>query len=365
MPSSLPSTAQPWVTWGKAIASQIIVWHHLLIYGPLASSMKARWPDLTAVLQQHGRLAVQVFLVCGGFLAARSLWPSPDAPRMTARDWPRRVLARYLRLMPMLALALLAAIAAAALARAWMWDYDTPAAPTLAQVLAHLLLLQDIVHQPALSAGVWYIAIDLQLFALLAGLAALAHALLRPDTPQTWRLWLGATLLIGASAASLGWFNRHVDGDMWGLYYFGSYGLGVLVAWGQRGPQRAGTTALLLALTGLALWIGWRDRIALSGLVALLLLWQPGARALAQSRLNPLMQWLAKVSYAVFLLHYAMSLAVNASVMNWTAATPGMRLAGLVATWLLSLGAGWLAWRWLEGRPTRSPPRSAGVAIPA
>ena len=109
----------------------------------------------------------------------------------------------------------------------------------------------------------------------------------------------------------------------------------------------------------------WRDRIALSGLVALLLLWQPGARALAQSRMNPLMQWLAKVSYAVFLLHYAMSLAVNASVMNWTAATPGMRLAGLVATWLLSLGAGWLAWRWLEGRPTRSPPRSAGVAIPA
>ena len=362
MASHQPSTAQPWVTWGKAIASQIIVWHHLLIYGPLAPSMKARWPDLTALLQQHGRLAVQVFLVCGGYLAARSLWPAPDAPRITGRDWAARVLGRYLRLIPMLLLALVAAIAAAALARLWMWDYDTPAAPTLPQLLAHLLLLQDIVGQPALSAGVWYIAIDLQLFALLGGLAALVHALARPAAPHALRLALGALVLIGGVVASLGWFNLHSDGELWAPYFFGAYGLGVLAAWGQRSPQRAGTTALLLALTGLALLVGWRERVALSGLVALLLLWQPGAQVLARSRLNPLMQWLAKISYAVFLLHYAMSLAVSASVMNWTAATPDMRVAGLVATWLLSLGAGWLAWRWLEAQPARAP-RVGGAVL--
>ncbi|MFT4195303.1 MAG: hypothetical protein QM614_11720, partial [Ottowia sp.] len=101
MPPALTATAQPWVTWGKAIASQVIVWHHLLIYGPLAPAMEDAWPAATDFLQEHGRLAVQVFLVAGGFLAARSLWPAPDAPRVTARGWAARVWARYLRLLPM------------------------------------------------------------------------------------------------------------------------------------------------------------------------------------------------------------------------------------------------------------------------
>ena len=357
-PSAMPSRptfpAQPWVTWGKALASQVIVWHHLLIYGPLAPAAQTAWPAATDFVQEYGRLAVQVFLTVGGFLAARSLWPAPDAPRVSARDWAERVLARYLRLAPMLLLALAAAIAAAALARAWMQDADTPAAPTLTQVLAHALLLQDIVGQPALSAGVWYVSIDLQLFALLAALAALAHALLRPALPATVRAAAGALLLIAGVAASLVYFNRHSNGDIWAPYFLGAYGLGALAAWGQRGARRLPATALLAALIALALLIDWRWRIALAGLTALILLWQPWAAALTRSRLAALMTWLASISYAVFLLHYPVSLTVNAAVMRATPATPLWRLAGLLATWLLTLACGWLAWRALEARPART-----------
>jgi len=355
MPSTRTTAAQPWVTWCKALASQVIVWHHLLIYGPLAPSMQHAWPSATDLVQQYGRLVVQVFLVAGGFLAARSLWPAPDAPRVTVRDWAVRVLARYLRLMPMLLLALAAAVAAAALARAWMQDADTPAAPTFAQLLAHVLLLQDIMDQPALSAGVWYVAIDLQLFALLAAMAALVHAVARPALPAAWRVAAGALAVIGAVAASLAYFNLLPDADMWAPYFLGAYGLGVLAAWGQRSQRRAGATALLTGLTGLALLIEWRWRIAIAGATALVLLWQPWAAGLTRSRLAAPMAWLAGISYAVFLLHYPLSLAVNALVMHATPATPGWRLAGLPATWLLSLGCGWLAWRWLEARPQAAP----------
>jgi peptidoglycan/LPS O-acetylase OafA/YrhL len=341
------------------MASQVIVWHHLLIYGPLASSMQSRWLTVTAFLQQHGRLAVQVFLVTGGFLAARSLWPAPDAPRIAWRDWPVRVLARYLRLLPMLLLALAVAVAAAALARAWMTDPDTPAAPTLPQLLAHILLLQDIAGLPALSAGVWYVAIDWQLFTLLAALTALARVLIQGRSTTT-RVAIGALPLAAGVALSLAWFNRQSAGDIWAPYFLGAYGLGVLAAWGQQNGRRLGTTALLTALTALALWIDWRERIALAGVTALILLWQPWAAALTRLRLHALMSWLAAISYAVFLLHYPLSLAVNTLVMRLTLATSGWRLSGLVAAWLLSLACGWLAWRWLEARPAKIFSRFAG-----
>jgi len=341
--------ALPWVTWGKAIASQVIVWHHLLLYGPLSLALDADWPAATAFMYDYGRMAVQVFLVAGGFLAARSLWPTPGAPRIGWRQWPARVLARYLRLLPMLLLALVAAVAAAALARAWMADPHTPAAPTFTQLLAHVLLLQDITGQPDLSAGIWYVAIDLQLFALLALLAALARsALCAGARALACALPLAAGVLL-----SLVWFNRLPEADMWGPYFLGAYGLGVLAAWGRHGGRRGGATLLIALLVTLALLIDWRERIALAGAAALLLLWQPWAAALARGRLYAIAGWLAAISYGVFLLHYPVSLTVSTFVMRLTPATHGWQVAGLVVTWLLSLPCGWLAWRWLEQRPHR------------
>ena len=271
------------------------------------------------------------------------LRPKPEAPHRVS-SWPKR-------LAFLLLLALLAAVVAAALARSGMSDPDTPAAPTWPQLLAHLLMLQDIVDQPALSAGIWYVAIDLQLFGLLAALAALAHGSTRRAQTGTTPAAIAVLLLVGTKLASVAWFNLEDDGDMWAPYFFGAYGLGVLAAWGARSGQRAGTTALLASLVLLALLLEWRSRLALAGLVAVLLLWQPWGAELARSRLDALMQWLARISYAVFLLHYPVSLAVSTVVMWAAPSTPAAHVAGLVLTWLLSLAAGWLATRWLEARP--------------
>ena len=333
----------PWITWGKAGASQLIVWHHLVHYGPLAPQVERLAPDLLRWLNTRALMAVQVFLVIAGFLAARSLWPRPDAPRVTLHAWPQRVWQRYRRLAPPYLAALLAAMLCAALARALMSDADTPATPTLPQALAHALMLQDVLDQPALSAGVWYVAMDLQLFALLALLATLNTK--DPHRP------LALALLVGAALASLCMFNLDSNGDIWAPYFFGAYALGVLAAWGTGSSLpggRAGATLLISALLAVALAIQWRDRIALAGLTALVLLWQPGRWALARSRLDPLVQWLAKVSYAVFLLHYPVSMAVNATVMQlWPSYVPA-HVAGLVVSWALSLACGWLLWYCIE-----------------
>ena len=358
--------AEPWIDAGKALAAQLIVWHHLVHYGPLAARARTLAPRLLDWLDQRALLAVQVFLVMAGYLAARSLWPQPGQPRVTLADWPRRVGRRWQRLLPLYLAALALALLCAALARRWMLDADTPAAPTLAQLLAHLLLLQDVVGQPALSAGVWYVAIDLQLFALLAALAGAAawwrdRAALPAAPALRWCAAAGVALLAGLALASLVWFNRQPDGDKWASYFFGSYALGVLAAWGARDARRAGWCALIVALAAAGLWLQWRDRLALALGVALLLLWQPARARLASARLQPALAWLAAISYALFLVHYPVSLLVNAAVERWGPDDAWSAAAGLTGAWLASLGAAWALWQLIERQGWRKLLRAPGA----
>jgi peptidoglycan/LPS O-acetylase OafA/YrhL len=216
------------------------------------------------------------------------------------------------------------------------------------QLLANVLLLQDIVGQDALSAGVWYVAIDLQLFALLAGLGALL------SVTRLRGAWLAALALLtmaGLVAASLWWLNRLPGIDMWAPYFLGSYGLGVLAHWAVQMPQRAHRLAVLAVmgvLLALALALEWRSRIALAGLVALALALNLGSGWLDRTRLQPLMAHLSRISYGVFLVHYPISLLV-ASAVTWLGPDSlELNLLGLIGTWLASLAAGQALTRWGE-----------------
>jgi peptidoglycan/LPS O-acetylase OafA/YrhL len=378
-----PSRAEPWIDWGKALASQLIVWHHLVHYGPLAARARQAMPLVADWLDQRALLAVQVFLVMAGYLAARSLWPQPGQTGLTLADWPRRVAQRWQRLMPLYVAALVLALLCAALARQWMTDPDTPVAPTLAQVLAHLVLLQDVLGQPALSAGVWYVAIDFQLFALLAALAGVAAVWRQPaadagDSPSAlsvaasagsiaahWRVAASVALLALVALASIVLFNRAPGGDTWATYFLGAYGLGVLAAWGTRDGQRARWCVLILALAGIGLWLHWRDRLALALIVALVLLWQPGRQWLASARLSRAVAWLASVSYALFLVHYPVSLLVNAAFDRWWPQGAWLGVLGLGIAWLASLGVAWLLWQGLERHAWRRWLHLPGADAPA
>ena len=95
----------------KAAAAQLIVLHHLAFYGPMADRAWPLAPALWSFLADQGRYAVQVFLVVGGLLTARSLAPEgslrPDLTNLHAIG--RAILQRYLRLaMPAAAAVLLA-----------------------------------------------------------------------------------------------------------------------------------------------------------------------------------------------------------------------------------------------------------------
>lgn len=320
----------------KVAAAQAIVWHHLAFYGPMSDHAAALAPALFDALARHARIAVQVFFVVGGFLAARQLAPQGQ----WLGGWAAGPLIgrRYLRLVVPYAAMLVCAVAAAAVARAWMAHDSIPAAPTWTQLLAHLLLLQDLLGIDALSAGVWYVAIDFQLYVLLVGVLLLAARLSTGAAP-----WLVAVLV----ALSLLLFNRDARWDVAAPYFFGAYGLGVLAAW-QR-PHARWPLGAVGALVVIALVVEWRSRIALAGVTALALAWWAG-----EGRPSRMLAYWADRSYALFLIHFPVLLLVNAAFTRWAPPTVGVQMAGVLFAWLASLLASVLFHRVAERRFNRS-----------
>ncbi|HWU85444.1 MAG TPA: hypothetical protein VN028_08910, partial [Rhodocyclaceae bacterium] len=47
----------------KAVAAQLIVFHHLSAYGPVAAVLGRTFPTLSHWLYDYARMAVQVFVV--------------------------------------------------------------------------------------------------------------------------------------------------------------------------------------------------------------------------------------------------------------------------------------------------------------
>jgi peptidoglycan/LPS O-acetylase OafA/YrhL len=324
----------------KAISAQLIVLHHLAFYGPMSDLAYPLAPALMNWLCEHARVAVQVFLVVGGFLAARSLAP---AGQLVVANPLRTLWRRYRKLVVPYAVALLFAMAGAAIARQLMTHDSIPAAPSLLQFLVHLLLLHDVLGFDALSAGVWYVAIDLQLFALL--MVALWASRLMPSAMGAARGRAGMFVVVMLVAASLYWFNRQAAWDAWAIYFFGAYGMGVLAYWSST-PGRPRWPLLALALLGaLALWVDFRERIAVALAVAMCLgVAQRGAWLATWPRggAAALADYFGRISYSVFLVHFPICLVANAWIGQWGPREPAWQACGMAGAWLVSNLAG--AW---------------------
>jgi peptidoglycan/LPS O-acetylase OafA/YrhL len=341
----------------KAAGCLLIVVHHMAFYGPMSDVVARAWPAAIAWMFEHGRLAVQFFLVCAGFLTAGQLARYESLDLSQALKLAHQ---RYLRL----AIPLLAALSFTVLVTEWVRpDFEhasLSAAPDWGQALAHLVLLQHLLDMEALSAGIWYVAIDFQLYAMvLLSLMVVKVCRSAQAVPSAqalrWGMWLGLT------CASMWWWNLHPDLDDHGLYFFGSYGLGLL-AWEARrradldmaddSAQRWAIGALFLVLGGVAWWLEPRLRLAVAWGVACLLIAVPdrwfSGESFRSLAVRQTVQWLSKVSYSVFLIHFGVSLAVNAGV---TARWPDglwANLLGMMSALLISLVCGGLLYRWVE-----------------
>lgn len=282
----------------KAIAAQLIVLHHLAAYGPVSDAVQLAAPTLISWLYDNARMAVQVFLVIGGYLAARSLARQEDRS-----GWLTPLFNRYARLTIPFMAALALSIACAMVARHWVTDTFVPDAPAWGQLLAHALLLQSILDVDALTAGAWYVAIDFQLFVLMTGLVWLGR-----KTPSPSTFVKSLTLLL--AVASLFWFNRNPELDAWAVYFFGAYGMGALAYW--AGQRHSSWLLFMVLLAAVALMIDFRPRIAVAIAVAVALYVVQSSQQTNRWLSWPGFQALGKTSYSLFLVHFPILLLGNA-----------------------------------------------------
>lgn len=337
----------------KIVAAQCIVLHHFALYGPLSDAATQAAPELMAWLYDYARMAVQVFLVVAGYLAARSLGQS-DLPR---QGLLRTLWQRYERLVLPFVAALLITVLCSALARPHLDDDLVPAAPNLGQWLAHASLLHSVLGVDSLSAGVWYVAIDFQLYALLALLLWLSRG----------NRWVAGALVATMAVASLTWFNLDAEYDVWALYFFGAYGLGTLAWWAGLRTRHSGYALALYLGTvsaGLgALVLEFRERIALAIGVSTVLASFGSTPLHLPRRLDAWVRRLSNSSYALFLVHFSVLLLANALWAVLEIADTDWALPFTAVAWALSLMASYAFHTQVELRIAQW--RSSSAALPA
>lgn len=328
----------------KGVAAQIILLHHLVSYGPLAAAAHRLWPTLSLWLYDYGRMAVQVFLVVAGFLAARALAADgrPQVERPLTLVWRR-----YARLAPPFLVAVLLAVGAAALARSGVTDGMIPASPTLPQLLAYVFFLHSLLGVPSVSTGVWYVPIDWQLYALLVGMLWLSG---RPG-------WLPALLapvsVLLLALASLFVFNREAGLDNWAIYFFYAYALGAFSWWLADARRSPWWMLLPFVVVGAALLVDFRLRVLLALLIAALLTLSQRQGWLNRWPNSAWLRWLGCVSFSVFLVHFPVFMVISALYVEFAGPAAGSDLAAIVAlllAWGGSLVAAAIFFRYVESR---------------
>ena len=292
----------------KVLAALLIILHHLSSYGQIAEDARRLLPSVMTWLFEYGRYAVQIFLVMAGYLAAQSLSRYANA-KFSVNSLLRLILNRYLRLFAPYAAALIFTIVCAYIARFWVNDEFVGQSETLSQFLAHLFFIQGILGLDSISAGAWYVAIDWQLYSVLA--------ILFVSFPSYRALiWLISILAV----SSLLFFNRSGDYEAYFIYFIGSYGLGVLAYLASRfqdiGIQRLAKAALMLigliiaAASFQQIWL----RNFLAWFVALVLFVWGNAhypKEFGQNELFKAIAWGSQRSYCAFLIHFAFILLAN------------------------------------------------------
>lgn len=329
----------------KGIGCIAIVLHHLAVYGPMSDVVRGAFPAVIGGLEIYARLAVQMFFVLAGFLVAAQLAPEGQPSTTSTTSALGLILKRYRRLVTPFLFAIASAILITAIVRPWFVHDSLSAPPSLAQLLAHALLLHDLTGVEALSAGVWYVAIDFQLFILTVLLTAFsAHV------APTWR-WVFPCLMIALAAASLWVLSRHNQYEDYAPYFFGAYALGMLAYWSTRNSLDRIFLFTIAALGAVALWLQFRNAIvvALATAIIVALAGQRGWLALWPR--PGLLTWLGQRSYSIFLIHYGFVIGMNAL---WARLFPTgvfINALGMILAVLISVGAGTLLYRYVESQP--------------
>jgi peptidoglycan/LPS O-acetylase OafA/YrhL len=332
----------------RALAATIITWHHFALYWPLSPSTEAVLGEPFEWLRDYAR-ATQIFFVISGYAMARS---------MSRRTWSERNVAlflvrRYCRIGVPYLCAIAFAIAACAFGRGWLPESVVGSPPTWKQLLAHVFFLQYILGYESLSAGLWFVCINFQLGMIYVALLYLRDRWSRRRRRAGDETQGLAPIILGwpLAAAALFYFNleqHQSQWDMWAVYFFGHFFLGIIVHESLAQPRLRLMFWLYVAMVGIALIYDWRWRWVVTLASGFILYFGGKSGLISRWPKSRIIAYLGRTSYSFFLIHFPVMVAVAAvwTRMDW--ATPLAVVTGIVAAYVLSLLASFALYHYVE-----------------
>ena len=366
-PPTADRRAYPFIDGIRGVASLVILAHHLLTYVPRTDETLAAVPVLHHVVWWYGGLATQVFLVISGFVGGVSLArATPEAA-----DLGRLLLVRYLRLaLPAVATLLYAIVLYVIVPPSWA-SFPLFDEITVPGMLAHVVFLQDVLGYPSLLAGFWYLSIDWQCNAVLCLLIIVQDAILRrlPGLSRSAQglAVIGLPMLV--AFLSLFVWNGAVAHEIYATYFFGIVFLGTLAGLAVAGRIPPAIFWAYVAAVAVAAGAGIvqsRPHLAaaLTAGVGIYLLARRQPVAASRADSLPVLGWLGRISYSLFLVHYPTIWAVTSVARGIGGEAAAASWPSLVAAVAASLVAAVLLHRLVEVptlalvarlKPARSP----------
>ena len=311
-------------------------------------------PQLFAFFFDHGAWAVSVFLVIAGFLVAQSL----DEKAVDFQYIRRFAIKRYWRLAPVYFAGLTLSVGVVLFMRQWVSPDMLPTHLDAAVLLANFLFLQDILGMEALSAGVWYVAIDLQLYVFFLCLTYLSHLTVTRGIfdGKQW-LWAAVGML------SLGYFNLNADWNVWAIYFAGTYALGALAYRSTHlSKTHQGIFWLYMAGALFCYWMEPRPRLFVAILTALVLC-SIQYISISSNSWTDMARKMGDCAYAIFMSHFAMLMLLNGVY-------PGIQRWGIpfeLCLLFIFVGCnalGWFIWRYIDSPVQRELNKRHSNRIP-
>ena len=378
VPRSTPRPLQPqrfaFIDALRGLAALAVALHHINRYGPLPEAGEAVVPKHVGYVIDNGWIGVQVFFVISGFVIAYSLRDAFATPQFLARF----ALRRSLRLDPPYWATIGIVLALSFIVPALCAVPPLSEGITWKQLVSHFAYMQNVLGYENLSVGFWTLCIEFQFYLLYVILLGVAQRL-PGGKPGEFETGTWQRLLVFAPFAllSLFVFHRNPENVHWLSHFFCMFFLGMLAWWAlsHRIPGWVFWTyvgAMLVRIATAdrmspadALDYGipepWNVCYACVPTVDLAVALCTGVAIYVTGRagrlavwLNvPPLQYLGRISYSLYLIHYPISHLIT----NWgyqlTGDSPIPAVCWLILSVAASIGGAQLLYMVIEAPSVR------------
>lgn len=348
----LPNARFAFVDALRGLAALAVACHHIDRFGPLSDAVWQIKTDFIAALLENGRVGVKVFFVISGFVIAysvRKAWVTPSYLGNFA-------LRRSIRLEPPYWVTIILVLILNQIA-VWLAIEPPGTDTSILQLLAHIIYVQEIAGFDHISVGFWTLCIELQFYLLFVVLLGVAQRLSLVKTPWGSPSPGMSLAIVFLPLALWSMFNASLIDESinssWITRYFWTFFLGALVCWTLDGRMKPWLLWMYLGALGFRL--GWFQTFDAGIALA------TGLAIYVAGRMNRLgtwlnwgwLQYLGKISYSLYLIHYPVSHVVSNFGYWLTGDSAAFGVMWMVLSLGLSIGAAHLLYLCIEAPSVR------------